>query len=79
MGLSVFSLLITLMMIVGRRVLHLINIIKLEVWPICHCLVLGHEAVMRCISFYILMAIIFAKSNTTLDKQVKWQLHVGAK
>ena len=41
MGLCVFSLPIPLMMIVKIRLLYLI-IIKSEVWPIGHCLKLGH-------------------------------------
>ena len=46
-GLCVFSLLISLTMVVRIRVLYLYIIIKSEVWPICHCLVLGHRT-MAC-------------------------------
>ena len=45
MGLSVFSLPISLWMFVGIGVLYFI-IIKSEVWSICHCLELGHEKVV---------------------------------
>ena len=45
MGLCVFSLPISLTMIVRVPVLDLI-IIKSEVWPICHCLGLGHETMI---------------------------------
>ena len=46
MGLFVFSLPISLVMIVGIYVLCRIVIIKSEVWPICHCLGLDHETVL---------------------------------
>ena len=50
----VFSVHIFLMMIVRIRVLYLITNIKSEMWPICHCIGLGHEAMVcaLCI-FYI--------------------------
>ena len=46
MGLYVFSLPISLVMIVRIRLLHLIIIIRSEVWPICDCLGLGHETLV---------------------------------
>ena len=52
-GLCVFSLPISHVIIVRIRVLYLIIIIKSEVWPIFHCLGLSHEttvcAVCHCI------------------------------
>ena len=48
-GLCVFSLLISLMMIVRIHVLYLI-MTKSEVWPVCHCLGLGHET-MVCVVY----------------------------
>ena len=36
----------------------IIIIIKSEVWTITHCLWLGHETMVRCVSLYILMVII---------------------
>ena len=41
MGLCVFSLPISLMMILRIHVLVLVIIMKLEIWPICYCLWLG--------------------------------------
>ena len=37
-------------------VFYLITIIKSEVWPICHCLGLGHETMVRavCLSIFLL-------------------------
>ena len=46
MSLCVFDLSIYLMMIVGISVLYLNIIIKLEVWPLCHCLRFGHETMV---------------------------------
>ena len=46
MGLCVFSLPISLMIIMRIRVLHLIIIIKSEIWPIHHCLCIGNETVV---------------------------------
>ena len=56
MGLCVFGLSITLIVIVNISVLYFNIIIKSEVWPICHCLGLGHET-MVCPEyfFFILM------------------------
>ena len=45
-GLCVFSLPIPLVMIKRKYILCLIIIIKSEVWPITHCLVLGHETMV---------------------------------
>ena len=55
MGLCVLSLPIFLTMIVRIPVLDLIIIIKSEVWPICHCLVLGHETMVCvvCLSIFL--------------------------
>ena len=51
MGLCVFSLPFSLMMIVRMCVLYLI-IIKSEVSPICHCLRLDHETMLCAIYFF---------------------------
>ena len=47
MGLCVFSIPISLMIVVRICVLYLVIIIKSELWLICHCLRLGHE-IMVC-------------------------------
>ena len=57
MGLCVFSLLISLMMIVRICALYFI-IIKLEVWSIWHCLGLGHETGRRCMPVYIRISLL---------------------
>ena len=64
MGQCVFSLLISLLMIVRTRVLYLIITIKLEVWTICLCLGLGHET-MACI---ICLSIFLYGLNQSHDK-----------
>ena len=46
MRLCVSSVSIALMMIVRTCVLCLIIFIKSEVWPVCHCLTLGHETMV---------------------------------
>ena len=40
-------------------VYYLITILKLEVWPICHSLWLGHETMVCTVSFYILISIVW--------------------
>ena len=71
MGLCVISLPISLMMIVRICVLYLITIIKSEVWPICHCLGLGHETMkMRCMFFFFFYILLI---NTSMLK-TKWSL-----
>ena len=54
MGLYVLRLPIFLMKIVRIRVVYLIITISSEVWPICHCLALGHETMIRavCLSIF---------------------------
>ena len=59
MGLCVFSLPIYLMMILRICVLYVILIIKSEVWPICHCLRLGHEAMVGAVCLSILYIYIY--------------------
>ena len=54
-GLFAFSLPISLMMIVRICVLYLLIIIKLEVWPICHCLRLGHETMVCALCIFIFL------------------------
>ena len=57
-GLYVFSLPISLVMIERIYILCLIIIIKSEVWTITHCLGLGHETMVSAMmSFYILSQI----------------------
>ena len=71
MGLCVFSLLIDLMIIVRIRTLYLITIIiKSEVWPIYHCVGLGHEIIICavCHSIFILYQI----SNCRVPSQT-WE------
>ena len=53
-GLYVFSLLISLVMIERMHILCLIIIIKSEVWSITHCLGLGHETMVsaQCLSIF---------------------------
>ena len=52
--LCVFCLPISLTMIVRTCVLYLIIIINSDVWPICHCLGLGHETMLCAVCPYIL-------------------------
>ena len=54
MGLCVFSLPISFMMIVIMCALNLIIIMKSEVRPICHCLGLGHETLMELVTLDVL-------------------------
>ena len=55
MGLCVFSLLISLVMIERIYILCLIIIIQSEVWTIIHCLVFGHETMVCtvCLSIFL--------------------------
>ena len=55
--LCVFSLPISLMMIVRIHALYLIIIIKSEVWPICHCSGLGNETLVYvvCLSIFLFL------------------------
>ena len=56
MGLYVFSLPISVVMIEIIHILCLIFIIKSEVWTITHCLGLGHETMVSavCLSIFFL-------------------------
>ena len=56
-GLCVFSLPISLIMIVRICVLYLIIIIRSEIWPICHCLGLSYET-MVCVAYLFILLII---------------------
>ena len=62
MGLCVFGLSISLMMIVRIRLLCLNIIMKSEVWPVCHCLGLGHKTLVCaiCLSIFLYM---FLRNN----------------
>ena len=53
MGLCIFSLPTSLMMIVRICVVYCITIMKSEVWTICHCLGLGHETIVFAACLYI--------------------------
>ena len=59
MGLCVFGLPISLMMIVRISVFYINIIMKSEVWPICHCLGLDHEIVVCvvCLSIFLLSSV----------------------
>ena len=52
-GLRIFSLPISLMMIVRIRVLYLIIFINSEVRPVCHCLGFGHETTICVVRFFL--------------------------
>ena len=56
LGLCVFSLPISLVMIERIYIRCLIIIIKSEVWTTIHCLGLGHETMVCTVCLYILMA-----------------------
>ena len=58
MELCVFSLSIYLMTIVRIHVLYLIIIVKLKLWPISHCLGLGHETIVYAVCLSIFLAMI---------------------
>ena len=62
MGLCVFSLPISLMMILRIWIFYLILIIRLEVWPISHCLGLGHETMVGAVCLSILYIYIYPPS-----------------
>ena len=66
MGLCVFSLPISLMITVRILVLDLIFIIKLVVWPICHCLGLGHE------QWYALYVFIYSCDTMVCKRNNYW-------
>ena len=67
------SLQIDLTMIVIIQVLHLIIIIKSDVWPICHCLGLGHDTMVcsACLSIFLLKKVHECTLNTSTPL---WQL-----
>ena len=61
MGLCVSSLPISLMMIVRIHVLVvvlllLLLIVKSEVWPVCYCLGIGHEAMVWAVCLFIFLS-----------------------
>ena len=71
MGLCVFSSPISLMMIVRICVSYLITIIKLEVWPICHCLGLDNETMVCIVCVLVFFIFLFLSHNLTALKQQK--------
>ena len=63
-GLCVFSLFISRMMTVRfGYVLYLIRIIKSAVWPICHCLGLGQEAMVCAVCHFIFVCTCCTKAH----------------
>ena len=71
MGLYVFSLPITLVMIGIIYILCLSIIIKSEVWIITHCLGLGHETMLSTVCFYIFLCDM-TKSGGTSNAYISW-------
>ena len=71
MGMCIFSLPISLMMIVRISVLYIIIIIKLEAWPICHYSWLGHETIVCtvCLSTFMF--------NCLQTTGTSWLTHEG--
>ena len=65
MGLCVFSLPVSLMMIVRKYVFYLTVILKSEVGTVCYCLGLGHEAMACavCLSIFLRMVAISASGE----------------
>ena len=83
-GLCVFSLPISLVMIDIIYILCLIIIIKSEIWTITHCLGLGHETIVCTMSFYILLNMWWViartsswltdtRTHTQTDRIRQWQ------
>ena len=64
-GLCVFSLPISFMMIGRIYILCLIIIIKSEIWTITHCLGLGHETMVCAVCLSIFLRFMF---NPSMDK-----------
>ena len=72
--LDVFSLPISLSMIVRICVLYRIIIIKSEGWPICHCLGLGYETICAVCQFILLWIYIYVcVQNCRWSQQNTWQ------
>ena len=73
-GLYVFSLPISLVMIERIYILCLIIIIKSEVWTITHCLGLGHETMVSavCLSILLWMSPDFTDEQSTLVQVMTW-------
>ena len=66
-GMCGYSLPISLTMIGRIRVLYLISIIKSEIWPVCHCLGLGHEITVWAVSPYKFQQIILISKHWCYD------------
>ena len=64
-GLYVFSLPISFVMIERIYILCLIIIIKSEVWTITHCLVLGHETMVCTVCFFYILIIMITSMHCT--------------
>ena len=76
MGLCVFSLPISNMMIVRIRVLYLIIIIKTEVWLICHYLGLGHETMVCAVCLFIFFFELLPQYRDKYFKVILYQANV---
>ena len=78
MGLCVFSLPISLMMIMRICVLYLI-IIKSEAWPIYHCLGLGHETMVCtvCISVFLCLFCLQVLLHFVMNSKNKCMFHMA--
>ena len=68
MGLCVFSLPISLMMIVRICKIYHIIIVESEVWPNCHCLGLGHETKVCTVCLSIFLWGLFFSSQVSITK-----------
>ena len=68
-GLYVFSLPISLVMIERIYILCLIIIIKSEVWTITHCLGLGHETMVSVVCLSLFLYRVFAILSTKIYEQ----------
>ena len=75
MGLCVFSLPISLVMI--ERICCLVFIIKSEVWTIIHCLGLGHETKVCAVCLSICLAIFEVSSGNTGVRYISYYVLIG--
>ena len=74
-GLCVFSVPISSVIIVRIYILCLIIIIKSEVWTITHCLGLGHETMVCAVCISLFLSIPWAKTTARRDeKHLKFEI-----
>ena len=71
-GLYVFSLPISLVMIERIYIICLIIIIKSEVWTITHCLGLGHETMMSAVCFFIFLFLLYHLMEFLVENKYSW-------